>query len=58
MVEDDKRIVEESKRELLRDIDEMKRNIAGYKVSENNYEKKIRQLEDRLNEKMQHIGKL
>ena len=50
--------MEEGKRELVKEIDQLKRKIAGYQVNEVSGEKKMRQMEDNVSEKLRKIDQL
>ncbi len=51
-------MVEEGKRELAREVEELKRRIVAYQGNEASNEKRLRQMEDSIGEKVRKIDQL
>jgi hypothetical protein len=51
-------VVEEAKRELGREVEELKRRIVVYQGNEATNEKRLRQVEDSIGEKARKIDQL
>ena len=57
-LEEEKKVVEEGKRELGREVEELKRRIVGYQGNEASNEKRLRQVEDSIGQKVRKIDQL